>query len=58
MKSKGKVNDEMTKVLSPHHLFQLSVPMGSALIYEQLEGLGLGGLQLLLLWQNYGFKVW
>lgn len=41
-----------------HHLFQPSAPHGSPLIYEQPEGLGFCGLQLLLLWENYGVEVW
>lgn len=41
-----------------HHLLQPGAPGGSALVRQQPEGLRLGGLLLLLLWEDDGVKVW
>ena len=41
-----------------HHLLPATGPRGSTFIYEQSEGLRLGGFQLLLLGEVHSVKVW
>lgn len=41
-----------------HHLLPATALYGSPLVDEQPEGFWLGGLQLLLLRQDHGVKVW
>lgn len=41
-----------------HHLLPATGPRSSTFIYEQSEGLRLGGFQPLLLREVYGVEVW